>query len=77
MRVLPWREPRARTAEERALRAAQLRWILGPVEGWPEDERVEWLERAAIMEFEGGLERIEAEREATEVVRALLLGRLS
>jgi hypothetical protein len=76
MSAIPWREPMMRTAEERAARAVQLRQILGPVEGWTEEWRFEWNERAAIMEHDGGLERATAEREATEVLRAELLGRL-
>lgn len=39
----------------------------------PEDEesiefRFEWMERAAIMEIDGGLSREEAERQATKII---------
>lgn len=36
-----------------------------------EDERLEWEERAAIMEFDGMLSRLEAERRATEILAKL------
>ena len=70
MSGLPLREARAQTAAERAERAAWLKRVLGPVSGWPEEWRAEWSERAAIMEFEGGLSRENAEKEATELLRA-------
>jgi hypothetical protein len=34
------------------------------VASWPADERERWEERAAIMEFDGGLPRDQAERAA-------------
>lgn len=40
-----------------------------PVAGWPEDRRADFEERAAIMEFDGGLVREVAEREAERLVR--------
>jgi hypothetical protein len=41
----------------------------GPHADWPEDAREEYEERAAIMEFEGGLSRQEAEILAEVSVR--------
>ncbi len=38
------------------------------MEKWPPDLREAFEERAAIMEFEGGLTREEAERQAEQVV---------
>lgn len=35
--------------------------VRAAVERWPEAWQVEWHERAAIMEFDGGLERPKAE----------------
>ena len=58
-------------------RAAWLRLVLGPVEAWPEELKVELREREAIAEFDGGLERQVAEQEALLAVRAELLGRPS
>lgn len=42
------------------------------VKGWPEDLRADFEERAAIMEFDGGAPREEAERRAYEVIRTAL-----
>ena len=39
------------------------------VEGWPEDLQDALKERDAIMEFDGGMPREEAERRAYEVIR--------
>jgi hypothetical protein len=74
MIALPWREARARAAEERALRSNRLRALLGPVEGWSEDWRAELTERLAIAEIDG--EVPDAEREVLEALRGELLGRL-
>lgn len=38
------------------------------VRAWPEWKRIEWSERAAIREYDGGLSRAEAERAAYEYV---------
>jgi hypothetical protein len=38
--------------------------------GWPSPWRDHWEERAAIMEFDGGLSRDEAEWEAFKIVEA-------
>lgn len=66
----------ARTAAERAERAARLRRVLGPVSGWIEDWVVELRERAAIAEIDGGMDAAAAEGEATEALRAELLRRM-
>ncbi len=71
-----------RTAEERRERSRWLRaWLMDPervhpgadlpaqVERWPEDWRLAWEERAAIMEYCGELPREVAEREAERCVR--------
>lgn len=42
---------------------------------WPEDAREEWEERAAIMEYDGGATRADAEMLAEERVRARWEGR--
>jgi hypothetical protein len=42
----------------------------GDVAAWPEDAREHFEERAAIMEYDGGLTRAEAERRAEAEVRA-------
>lgn len=34
------------------------------VESWPEEVRIDWEERAAIREYDGGMKRSEAEFEA-------------
>lgn len=44
--------------------------LSGPPSSWPQDARDEWNERAAIMEFDGGLTRERAEQEAELIVRA-------
>ena len=75
MKAIPLQESHAKSATERAERAAWLRNVLGPVSGWPEDWLAEWNERAAIMEFEGGLAREVAEQEAEEALRAERLRR--
>jgi hypothetical protein len=36
--------------------------IRAAVKQWPHDKRMEWEERAAIMEFDGGLSRERAEK---------------
>ena len=38
-----------------------------PVDNWPPDLREAYEERAAIMEFDGGLPREEAERQAAQL----------
>jgi len=43
--------------------------VLGAVALWPQDLREAWGERAAIMEYDGGLPRPAAERRAYEIVR--------
>jgi hypothetical protein len=73
---LPLREAVVRSAAARAGRAAQLRLVLGPVAGWPEDWVVELRERVAIAELDGGLDPDTAEREATDALRADLLRRV-
>ena len=40
------------------------------VTGWPEDLRADFEERAAIMEFDGGLPRLVAERRAYQIIRS-------
>jgi len=46
--------------------------IIRTVASWPEDARVTWNERAAIREYDGGMDRKDAERFAFfEVKRAL------
>lgn len=70
MTALPLVAPVARTAAERAARAAALRVALGPPQGWPEDARHELEERLAIAEVDGVGD---AGRVAEEAVRAALL----
>lgn len=77
MIALPCHAAVARTAEERATRAALLRQILGPVTGWSADWRTDLRERAAIAELDGGVDPATAEREAADAVRAELLRKLS
>ena len=36
--------------------------IRAAVKQWPHDKRMEWEERAAIMEYDGGLSRERAEK---------------
>ena len=72
MRLLPVVPAVRRTAEERVARGVALRRVLGPVEGWSEDERFELAERVAVFEVDGV---VDAERVALEVVRADLLRR--
>lgn len=43
---------------------------------WPDELRENFEERAAIMEFDGGLTRQEAEQQAAEIVKAAHTGRL-
>lgn len=59
------------TAEDRrALQAGlEVLWR-SVVAGWPEDLRADFEERAAIMEFDGGLPRPMAERRAYQIVRS-------
>ncbi|MFH1467883.1 MAG: hypothetical protein ABIO70_26090, partial [Pseudomonadota bacterium] len=68
------------TAAERRERAqARAAWLRGEepdagvlperVADWPEEAREIWEERAAIIEFDGGLPREAAERLAEERVR--------
>lgn len=38
------------------------------VSQWPDDLRAEWEERAAIIEFDGGLARAAAERQAFDML---------
>lgn len=79
------RRPDERLARSKALRA----WLeagdpaasppaphgLPPrVADWPEDALATWHERAGIMEFDGGLPRHVAEREAERLVREQLSG---
>lgn len=63
--------------EERVARGLQLRALLrgrlpDSVEDWPGDVLAEWRERAAIMEFCGGLSRCDAEARAERLMRAVL-----
>lgn len=47
---------------------SNLRWFMACCEVWP--AYADWLERAAIREFEGGMSRADAERAAyAEVIR--------
>lgn len=46
----------------------ELSWRV-EVEKWPPDMRDTWEERSAIIEFDGGFPRPEAERRAYEIVR--------
>ena len=70
MIALPVVAPVARTAAERAARAAALRMVFGPPEGWPEHARDELEERLAIVEADGVAD---ARRVAEDAVRASLL----
>ena len=78
MRRLPVAQAVARTVGERVRRGRELPgWLMDPaarlpadVEAWPEDWRFLWDERAGIMEFDGGLTRHDAERDAECLVRA-------
>ena len=45
------------------------------LDDWPPSWREAFEERAAIMEYEGGLSRNEAERRAAEIVRAAYAGK--
>lgn len=44
--------------------------LIGPPHTWPEAERMDFEERAAIMEFDGGLTTAQAETAAEAIVRA-------
>ncbi|MBN1320527.1 MAG: hypothetical protein JXA87_06780 [Thermoleophilia bacterium] len=73
-RRLPASAARSRTAQERDARAHALRaWVAADlpakVADWPEEWREIWEERSAIMEYDGGLPRPEAKRQAEERVR--------
>ncbi|MEQ1501921.1 MAG: hypothetical protein ABMB14_06805 [Myxococcota bacterium] len=68
MSRLPVREAARRTAEQRASRAAELRRVLGPVEAWPEDWRVELGERMGLADC--------AEVEVLDEFRSALLRRV-
>lgn len=70
MIALPLVAPVARTAAERAARAAALRIAFGPPEGWPKHAREELEERLAIVEADGVAD---ARRVAEDAVRASLL----
>jgi hypothetical protein len=70
MIALPLVTPGARTAAQRAARAAALRVALGPPQGWPEQARDEFEERIAIAEVDGVAD---AGRVAEDAVRASLL----
>lgn len=72
MSLLPVVPAVRRTAEERVARGVALRRVLGPVEGWSEDEKFELAVRIAVFEVDGVPD---AERVALEVVRADLLRR--
>jgi hypothetical protein len=76
MTPLPLVSPFARTAAERAARAAALRVALGPAAGWPEEARAELEERVAIAEVDGGVAPVEAAGLAEDAVRAGLLRRI-
>lgn len=39
------------------------------IKDWPDEAIADWNERAGIMEFDGGLARREAERQAEKIVR--------
>ena len=56
-----------RVALQRWLREARLP---ASVADWPDEARFAWLERAAIMEFDGGFGRGLTEREAERLLRA-------
>lgn len=43
--------------------------VRAQVSQWPEDLRAMWEERAAIIEFDGGLARTAAERQAFDMLR--------
>lgn len=63
-----------RSVDERAARVHELRMWLDAglpanVADWPEDALAQWHERAGIMEFDGLLPRVRAEREAERLVR--------
>jgi len=44
--------------------------LIGPPHTWPEAERMDFEERAAIMEFDGWLTTAQAETAAEAIVRA-------
>ena len=44
------------------------------VDDWPDSARESFEERAAILEFDGGLARVTAEREAARLVRVRFAG---
>lgn len=60
-----WRfslKPGRLTPEALTWLRARMRWFFACCEVWP--AYAEWLERAAIREFEGGMSRADAERAA-------------
>jgi hypothetical protein len=57
------RATNAATVDLGAVRDEDAAWRAA-VASWPADERERWEERAAIMEFDGGLPRDQAERAA-------------
>lgn len=67
---LPLIAPVARSAADRAARAAALRVAFSPPEGWPEQAREDFEERVAIVEADGVPD---ARRVAEDAVRASLL----
>ncbi len=76
-RLLPRLRPVPLTPDERTGRARRLRsWVIGDddlpghLDDWPADWHEAYEERAAIMEYLGGLPRPEAERRALQITRA-------
>lgn len=66
-----WRfrlKPGRLTPEALAWLRLNLRWFLACCEVWP--EYAEWTERASIRQFNGGMDRAEAERTAYGEVSA-------
>ncbi|MCA9715502.1 MAG: hypothetical protein H6713_09200 [Myxococcales bacterium] len=51
------------------VRSTQPPWGDDDPRRWPDDWREAWEERAAIMEFDGGLPRARAELEAWRLLR--------
>lgn len=65
---VPVRAAALRSAEQRGARAARLRLVLGPTEGWPAEWRVELEERLGLADSE--------DAEVVEAFRAELLRRM-
>lgn len=63
-------EMRQRIAKNKTELLALLRGELpASLDAWPEEWLENYIERAAIMEFDGGLPPVEAERRAEELIR--------